>query len=259
MLSQAAGYSMRGRSSYRRLAGGALIVAATVSVLPLLVLAGYLYRVLEYPDAQAPPTLSPLHRNVTHGMYALVSVATLWVPAVGVGIVVLSVASVAGEVWLVVAGTASCVAVVALAYLTPAVVAIHARGEGLVTGYRNGDLRAVVIGSPYAHAVLVSAGLASVLVTIGASVGGVVYALVTAATFGSGTLALSVPELGPIVDLVLVLGTVFVLGVVTFVVLVVSARLVARGVAAAGGDRLPSSSSTTIGRSASAPAKEDGW
>jgi hypothetical protein len=257
MLSQAAAYSMSGRTPYRRLLGGALIVAGTVAVVPFLALAGYFYRVLEYPDAQAPPTLSPLHRNVTHGLYAMSAVASLWVPAVGVGIVVLSVASVAGELWLVVAGTLALVVVAALLYVTPAVVALHARGEGVVTGYRRGDLRAVIIASPYAHAVFASAGIAGLLAALVALWVAVVWELVTSTTLRLAGFSFTPPSLHPVLDFVLVVGSVVTLGAVTFLVLVIAGRLVARGVASAGGQRLPSVTRRPIGWTSSAKVRED--
>jgi len=255
MFTQAAKYAVRGRGTTRRLLlGSGLVVASVVAAFPSIILLGYWYRILEYPDASAPPEIRPLARNVAHGTYALAALAVVWLPALVVGIVLVGVATVVGGLWQIAVDTFLIMVAAAILYVTPAFVALHARGVGPVDAITDGHLRVICFRSPYAHAVIWSAGLAAILVTLAVVAFGTTYLLFTSPAVDAGPISLAVPDPGPVGTALVTVVSVLAVSLAAFVGLLVSARLYARGVASAAGNRLPSSNSEVMGLSASSPA-----
>ena len=165
MLEEALSYAIRGDPVRRSVVGGVLVLTA-VLVVPAVVLAGYLSRILEQPPGETvePPSFAQWQEYLGPGIVGgAVWLAYAVAPAAIAGGLFYTWATGAGpvggaesDVAFGLAFSALVLVVLSSAAIAPAAVAIATRNESIVAGFALGTVVAVARRRDYVEATLLS-------------------------------------------------------------------------------------------------------
>ena len=172
MLEEALSYAVRGEPVRRSLVGGLLVLTA-VLVVPAVVLAGYLSRILEQPPGETvePPSFAEWRAYLAPGLvggavwlaYTVVPAAiagglfSAW--AAGVG----PVSGAESDLAFGLVFSALVLVVLTSAALAPAAVAVATRGESIAAGFAIGAVVRVARRRDYVEATLLSIAIWAVV------------------------------------------------------------------------------------------------